>query len=69
MKKVIVVLAMLALFTAIVWAACPVRPLCPTHHVEMDQTSSVCDDSGRCTVVYHCPAGGEEYTFHCRGGE
>ncbi len=68
MKKIIVVLAMLALFTANV-GACPVRPLCPTHHVEMDQESSKCDDSGECTVIYHCPVGGEEYTFHCRGGE
>jgi hypothetical protein len=68
MKKIIVVLAMLALFTANV-GACPVRPLCPTHHVETDQVSSNCDDSGECTVTYRCPIDGEEFIFHCRGGE
>lgn len=68
MKKILTVLAMLALLTAVVWA-CPIRPLCPKHHVAMDQESPKCDDAGNCTVTYHCPAGGEEYTWHCRGGE
>ena len=69
MKKTIVVLAAaIVILAAAVWA-CPVRPLCPTHHVEMDQMESNCDDSGLCTVTYHCPAGGEKYVIHCRGGE
>jgi hypothetical protein len=69
MKNILTDLAMLVLLTAIVYVSCPARPLCPTHHVEMDQISSNCDDSGKCTVVYRCPAGGEDYTVHCRGGE
>jgi hypothetical protein len=69
MKRTLVVLALLVLFTAIAHVSCPVRPLCPVHNVPMDQTSSNCDDSGQCTVTYHCPAGGEDHTVHCRGGE
>jgi len=68
MRKMLTVAAMLVLFTTIVYTSCPVRPLCPTHHVEMDQTTSNCDDSGQCTVTYHCPVGGEDHTVHCRGG-
>jgi len=68
MKQIIVLLAVIVVFATIVWA-CPVRPFCPSHHVEMDKASSNCDDNGRCTLVYHCPVGGENYTVHCQGGE
>jgi hypothetical protein len=67
--KIFVLVLVLVLACAAVWAACPVRPLCPTHHVEMDENGKTCDDTGVCTITFHCPAGGEDHTVKCRGGE
>ena len=61
----------LVLFVAIAMpaATCPVRPMCPTHNVEMDEYGKDCQDTGWCTITYRCPVGGEERTVKCRGGE
>jgi hypothetical protein len=67
-RKATVLFTIVGFLAVAVWASCPARPICPTHHVEMDKTSSNCDDAGDSTVVYRCPVGGETWTLYCNGG-